>query len=202
MDRLSALTILEEQHTLTSDIWEKAVAMMRDTRPVHVQCIKIDPFTKTVEFVMLEMTEEEGDGMCLLSPSSETLDSASSLPRGAMIRSSSMPPFGYLLKWTDLDLVGRDRVKTYPGFKITGAKALVGIALVAQILTVDTEFGTIRVYVDSQSPELEWMSENIAWLDAEEVTKIQEREYRESRDEMRRAQQSGLLGNTRVVFMS
>lgn len=199
ISRIAALGTLGERGALSQDIWRKALDQAKKEPLERIQCIKIDAINKSVTLITLQLAVEEDMGEDTLVIRPQGLKEAIELPRGAMIRGSSMPPYGDLLKWTDLECV--PDYKSLPGFKIKGAKALIGKALVLQSAEIGTDRGDYRVSIDSTQDEQDWISENITWLSGTEITRVQEEEYQETKQMILAAQEAGLMPGQQVIFM-
>jgi hypothetical protein len=221
LELLVDLAELDDAGSLTLEKWKESVATISKIHPKRIICIKIDPMDKTVTWCPLDLEvelsglvdlkmENPEDSVSLdISPSSHVLKRASEIPRGGMLRKSKMPPFGTILKWTDLDCMqGGLENNQYPGFQIAApdnvqmSKTLMGKALLIKLAIFPTEFGTIHLFDNSTEDDFNFVSENIRWFTKEDAKKKQDEEYETQLRQLQMAQEHGLLGNTRILSTS
>jgi hypothetical protein len=214
------LADLEDDGSLTLEKWKETLTTISKIHPKQIICIKIDPMDKTVTWCPLDLdvelsgtvdfkTDDSEDSVSLdISPSSQVLNRASEIPRGGMLRHSKMPPFGTILKWTDLDCMqGGLENNQYPGFQIAApdhvsmSKTLMGKALLVKLAIVESEFGMISLFDSSTQDDFNFVSEHIQWYTKDDAKKKQDEEYTESVRQLQMAQQLGLMGNTQIITM-
>lgn len=205
MGTLKTLLHLAEQDNaghVTKDVWSTTLESIKKEHPTEISCIKIDPMQQTVTMCALDLKVTEEDECLEMAPTADTLEHASEIPAGGMLRPSKMMPLGHLLMWTDLDLMqgGVDNNK-FPGFRVRDSKTLTGKALIVKILQYETDFGHIRVFDNSSTDDLEFVRDGIQWMGVEQAADCMEQEYQERCAAMKKAQGQGLFGNTQIIYM-
>jgi len=171
---------------------ERALERVEAARTVRG--VKIDPNSKTVEFVDLPLSVSTEDGHVEIEVT-EGIRAALDLPSSCtMDRVRAGTEIGYVVHWDDIERLGSDAVGALPGFKFGELPTLRGPAVVYNpVRAVSPSHGPISIIVEATQDDVETIRGGVQWVRATDVLAQQQREYDEDARKSRELTAQGRL---------